>query len=593
MFWGDPELQGLHIGIFLAGLALIVFWVLLNRSVAGYEARAVGFNPDAAEYGGIHAGRTYTKVMLICGAFAGLAGVIDILGWQFAVATNDIQNAGVVGAGFIGIAVALLGRNTTSGVLFSALLFGALINGTSVRNLDPEVFPPELATNLTLIIQGLIVLLVSAPVIVTGAVQAAAAADAARGRDGGGRMSTASLAGRVDVARVERPVLVGWAAVALGLLAFWLALPPLLVRTPVPSLVLCAGRGRPRRLGRSARASAGWAGERSSAPSSARSARSPPPSRARRTSSASSSGPPSPPRCSASRRRLIFAALGGVISERSGVVNIGLEGMMLVGAFFGIYGADLTNGWIGGLLLGMLAGGLLALLHAVFAISLRSDQIVSGFAINFIALGMTGYIFLHHYGDEGTPDGLPQVPDVTLPIDWIPFFGPALDKLNLLVWVALILVFVVWLFVFRTPAGLRLRSVGENPRAAATVGISVYKTRYLAVIASGVLAAMGGAFLSIGFVHSFNQNMTAGRGFIALAVVIVGKWRPVAALAAALMFGFSQALAQRLAGVLRELGDPAPGAAVRGDPDRRGGAGRALDTAGGGRGAVLEGVRPR
>ena len=164
---GDPELQGLHVGIFIAIAALGVFWILLNRSVQGYEARAVGFNPDAAEYGGIHAGRTYTKVMLTCGAFAGLAGAIDILGWQFAVATNDIQNAGVVGAGFIGIAVALLGRNTAIGVLVSALLFGGLINGTSVRNLDPSVFPPELATNLTLIIQGLIVLLVSAPVIVT------------------------------------------------------------------------------------------------------------------------------------------------------------------------------------------------------------------------------------------------------------------------------------------------------------------------------------------------------------------------------------------------------------------------------------------
>ena len=167
VFWGDPELQGLHIGLFIAGLALIVFWVLLNRSVSGYEARAVGFNPDAAEYGGIHAGRTWVKVMLWCGGFAGLAGAIDVLGWQFHIATNDIQNASVVGAGFIGIAVALLGRNTTSGVFFSALLFGALINGTSVRNLDPSIFPPELATNLTLIIQGLIVLLVSAPVIVT------------------------------------------------------------------------------------------------------------------------------------------------------------------------------------------------------------------------------------------------------------------------------------------------------------------------------------------------------------------------------------------------------------------------------------------
>ena len=167
VFWGDPELQGLHVGVFIALAALVVFWVLLNRSVAGYEARAVGFNPDAAEYGGINAGRTYTKVMLSCGAFAGLAGAIDVLGWQFAVATNDIQNAGVVGLGFIGIAVALLGRNTASGVLLSALLFGALINGTSVRNLDPMIFQPELATNLTLIIQGLIVLLVSAPVIVT------------------------------------------------------------------------------------------------------------------------------------------------------------------------------------------------------------------------------------------------------------------------------------------------------------------------------------------------------------------------------------------------------------------------------------------
>ena len=243
---------------------------------------------------------------------------------------------------------------------------------------------------------------------------------------------------------------------------------------------------------------------------------------------------------------LTFAALGGVISERSGVVNIGLEGMMLTGAFFGIWGADVTGGWIGGLLIGMLAGGVLALVHAIFAVTLRADQIVSGFALNFIALGVTGYVFLNHYGDRGTPDGVAAVPDVTLPIDWIPFFGPALEKLNLLVWVSLLLVLLTWLFVFRTPAGLRLRSVGENPRAAATVGISVIKVRYLAVIASGVLAALGGAFLSIGFVHSFNQNMTAGKGFIALAVVIVGKWRPGGALAAALLFGFCSALAQRL-----------------------------------------------
>jgi ABC-type uncharacterized transport system permease subunit len=163
VFWGDPELQGLHIGIFIALVAAALFWVLLNRSVTGYEVRAVGFNPDAAEYGGISAGRNYVKVMLICGLFAGLAGALDVLGWQFRLATNDIQVSNI---GYLGIAVALLGRNTALGTVVAALLFGALLNGSSVRNLDPTVFDPQLAVNLTWIIQGLIVLFVSAPVLV-------------------------------------------------------------------------------------------------------------------------------------------------------------------------------------------------------------------------------------------------------------------------------------------------------------------------------------------------------------------------------------------------------------------------------------------
>jgi simple sugar transport system permease protein len=165
VFWGDPELQGLHIGLFIALACLVVFWVVLERSVAGYEARAVGFNPDAAEYGGISAGRTYVKVMLLCGMFAGIGGAMDVLGWQYRIATNDLQTTQI---GFLGIAVALLGRNTAVGCFFGALLFGGLLNGTSVRNLDPTIFDPQLATNLTSIIQGLIVLFVSAPVIVTG-----------------------------------------------------------------------------------------------------------------------------------------------------------------------------------------------------------------------------------------------------------------------------------------------------------------------------------------------------------------------------------------------------------------------------------------
>lgn len=163
VFWGDKDLQGLHIGIFIALAAAIVFSVVLNRSTRGYEARAVGFNPDAARYGGISVGRTYVLVMATCGLFAGLAGAVDVLGWQFRVATNDISAANI---GFLGIAVALLGRNTAIGTCVAALLFGALLQGTSTRNLDPAVFEPALAGNLTTVIQGLVVLLVSADVLV-------------------------------------------------------------------------------------------------------------------------------------------------------------------------------------------------------------------------------------------------------------------------------------------------------------------------------------------------------------------------------------------------------------------------------------------
>jgi general nucleoside transport system permease protein len=163
VFWGDPVLQGLHIGIFIALAAAVVFWILLNRSTMGYEVRAVGFNPEAARYSGMSVGKNYILVMAVCGAFAGLAGSLDVLGWQFRIATNDIQ---IGYLGFIGIAVALLGRNTAIGTVFAALLFGALLSGTSQRNLDPTIFEPSLAQNLTYIIQGLVVLIVSADVLV-------------------------------------------------------------------------------------------------------------------------------------------------------------------------------------------------------------------------------------------------------------------------------------------------------------------------------------------------------------------------------------------------------------------------------------------
>jgi simple sugar transport system permease protein len=245
---------------------------------------------------------------------------------------------------------------------------------------------------------------------------------------------------------------------------------------------------------------------------------------------------------------LTFGALGGMVSERSGVVNVGLEGMMLMGAFWGVYGADKGGSWVVGILAALAAGGLFGLLHAYWSIHLRANQIVSGMAINFLALGVTGYFFEQLYGNQNIPAGVSTVPDVAIPgIDHMAYLGPAIGNLNLLIWVGVAFVPLSYFVLFKTPIGLRVRACGEHPRAADTVGINVYAVRYAAVVVSGMLAALGGAFLSIGFGGgSFTENMTEGRGFIALAAMIFGNWRPFGAWGAALLFGFSTALAYRL-----------------------------------------------
>jgi ABC-type uncharacterized transport system permease subunit len=163
VFWGDPLLQGLHIGVFVALASLVVYAFTLNRTTLGYEVRAVGFNPDAARYGGISVARNYFLAMAIAGSFAGLAGALDTLGWQFRLDITQIQGATI---GFTGIAVALLGRNTAVGVGLAALLFAGLETGTASRNLDPEIFPPDLASSLAVIIQGLVVLFVGAQFVI-------------------------------------------------------------------------------------------------------------------------------------------------------------------------------------------------------------------------------------------------------------------------------------------------------------------------------------------------------------------------------------------------------------------------------------------
>ena len=242
---------------------------------------------------------------------------------------------------------------------------------------------------------------------------------------------------------------------------------------------------------------------------------------------------------------LLLPALGGVISERSGVVNIAMEGMMLTGAFFSVV-ADLAwhNPWLAALV-GIIAGGLMALIHAVVSIRFRADQIVSGIAINIFAAGLTLFLVNRIYGlqDVGHVGQSALLPYVNIPLlDQIPFLGRVLFQQNIVVYAALILLVGVQVVLFRTRLGLRIRAVGEHPQAADTAGINVYAIRYGAVITSGLLSGLAGAFLAIGISNTFVPNMTDGRGYIALAAMIFGKWRPLGAFVACLIFGLGQAI---------------------------------------------------
>jgi simple sugar transport system permease protein len=239
---------------------------------------------------------------------------------------------------------------------------------------------------------------------------------------------------------------------------------------------------------------------------------------------------------------LLLAALGGLYSERAGVINIALEGLMLAGAFTAAAVTHFTGSpWIG-LVAGIGAGVLVAAIHAVACIRFNADQVVSGTAINILMTGipamLSGALFL-------SSGSTPQIPKDDL-IPWTP------------VVLALLLVFVTWYVLYRTPFGLRLRAVGENPEAADAAGVNVNGVRYSAVLLSGALAAIGGAYLSIGQSSLFTRSMTSGRGFIALAALIFGKWRPVQTMLACLLFGFAEAISIQLQGKKLISGEEIP-----------------------------------
>lgn len=225
---------------------------------------------------------------------------------------------------------------------------------------------------------------------------------------------------------------------------------------------------------------------------------------------------------------IMITALGGMFSEVTGVVNIGLEGMMLMGAFTAAVGSYYTGSPIVGILAGMLAGGLMALIHGILSIKYKGNQTVSGVAINLFASGFTIFMLRVLFNQSGNSPAVEKAPQI-MGMSLIVFIIYAISA------------WTIW-FLYKTKTGLRMRAVGEHPLAADTVGIDVYKIRYFGVIMSGVLAGLGGAYLSIGALNQFTKEMSAGRGFIALAALVFGKWKPKGVIAASLLFGFADAL---------------------------------------------------
>lgn len=244
---------------------------------------------------------------------------------------------------------------------------------------------------------------------------------------------------------------------------------------------------------------------------------------------------------------ILLAGIGGVFMARSGIVNIGIEGTMLFGALAGVLGSFYWNTPLAGAIMAVVIGGLVGLLFSYLIVSIGADQIVMGMAINLLALGLTTTVFRVIFGVSTTPPSVAMFSPIKIPLlGDLPIIGPAFFQHAVLVYLAYILVPLAAWILFKTVIGLRIRAVGENPKAADTVGINVYKIRYGTCILGGMLSGLAGAYISICQLNQFTENMTAGKGFIALAAVIFGKWNPWGVLVAALLFGAGDALQLRL-----------------------------------------------
>lgn len=554
-----PHLFGsgerIDLGILLALAAAAFVWWLLGKSTIGFRLRAVGVNPAAARTAGMSVGAVTMLAMSLAGGLAGLGGTTLALGGgtSYVVTPNIASNVG-----FDAITVALLGRSRPWGVVAAGLLFGALRTGGARMQAEASVQAP---VDIITVVQALIVIFIAAPKLIEGLFRLR--------RLGMPPVATATTnlamaIGDIRVARVPRHIAAGAVMIGIGLLAGWkfgldpraaqhslfqfslggekwhlgqLSVPARPVILAMCALMLLAGVARLSRLVAARWCSAvvvgalliafmcwGVAGNINglNVVSLLQGALYP------------------------AAIPLILGALAGVIGERSGVVNVAIEGQLLLGAFVTAVVATVTGSIWFGALGGMIAGLLIAAALAALAIRYLVDQVIIGVVLNVFALGITSFLFNKLLSPQAAQYNEPgYFRAIKIPVlGDIPIIGPVFFDGTIFLYVTYLLVAVVHFALFHTRWGLRVRSVGEHPRAADTVGVNVNRTRMRAVLIAGLIAGLGGAFLVIGAgsAGSFQLNMSSGKGFIALAAVIFGRWRPLGAVLAALLFGFADQL---------------------------------------------------
>jgi ABC-type uncharacterized transport system permease subunit len=552
-----PHLFGdglpIDLGIILAIGAAVGVWWLFTRSTLGFQLRSVGSNPAAARAAGMSVPRVIMTAMALSGALTGLGGTLLALGGATSYAiTPQIDN----NVGFDAITVALLGRNSPRGVVGAGLLLGALRAGAPTMQAQTGV-PPDIVT----VIQALIVIFVAAPRLTRAIFRL-------KGRGATLAGVTTNLVvtvSAVRAARYPRHVVTGISQVVLGLLGLWIfglgsrskhhsifhfSLPgarfdlgtwsvqarPVVAVLCVAVVVAGVLRALDRLDGRWAAAIAIFGLLTSFMTWSIATD----PSGMNIISLLQGALFPS-------AIPLILGALAGVIGERSGVVNVALEGQLLLGAFAASFvGSIAGSAWVG-IAAGALAGVLVAALLSVLAIRYLVDQVIVGVVLNLFVLGVTNFLFTEvvtqnpeHYNSSSQYLHIWKIPV----LGDIPIIGPVLFDGTIFLYFAYVAVLAVSFGLFQTRWGLRLRAVGEHPRAADTVGIKVLRTRYQAMLTGGVIAGLAGAFLVVGEGQggTFAEAMSSGKGYIALAAVIFGRWTPRGAVLAALLFGFADQL---------------------------------------------------